>query len=165
MNARWAFLFVLLAGPLASGAEEMLTLTGETYTNVVVLRYDRRGYFIRHDGGDVKIPYKVVLPELREYYKKLASYLTPEQKGVDEKEEPPGPNDLATRAGRVYRDVVVKKIDAYAVYFQHDGGSATPKTWFCASNLLSARRTASSSFWRFFSSASSRWYFAAALGS
>ena len=122
MNARWAFLAVLLAGPLASGAEEMLTLTGETYTNVVVLRYDNKGYFIRHDGGDVKIPYKAVLPELREYYKKLASYLTPEQKGLDEKEEPPGPGDLATRSGRIYRDVVVKKVDAYAVYFSHDGG-------------------------------------------
>ena len=122
MNARGAILFALLAGPLASGAEEMLTLTGETYTNVVVLRYDNKGYFIRHDGGDVKIPYKAVLPELREYYKKLASYLTPEQKGLDEQEDPPGPGDLATRSGRIYRDVVVKKVDAYAVYFSHDGG-------------------------------------------
>lgn len=122
MNARWAILFALLAGPPASGAEEMFTLTGETYTNVVVLRYDSKGYFIRHDGGDVKIPYKAVLPELREYYKKLASYLTPEQKGLDEQEEPPGPGDLATRSGRIYRDVVVKKVDAYAVYFSHDGG-------------------------------------------
>lgn len=122
MNARGAILFALLAGPLASGAEEMLTLTGETYTNVVVLRYDNKGYFIRHDGGDVKIPYKAVLPELREYYKKLASYLTPEQKGLAEKEDPPGPDDLATRTGRIYRDVVVKKVDAYAVYFSHDGG-------------------------------------------
>ena len=122
MNARGAILFALLAGPLASGAEEMLTLTGETYTNVVVLRYDNKGYFIRHDGGDVKIPYKAVLPELREYYKKLASYLSPEQKGLDEQEEPPGPDDLATRTGRIYRDVVVKKVDAYAVYFSHDGG-------------------------------------------
>ena len=122
MNARGAILFALLAGPLASGAEEMLTLTGETYTNVVVLRYDNKGYFIRHDGGDVKIPYKAVRPELREYYKKLASYLTPEQKGLAEKEDPPGPDDLATRTGRIYREVVVKKVDAYAVYFSHDGG-------------------------------------------
>lgn len=122
MNARWAVVVAFLAGPLASGAEEMFTLTGETYTNVVVLRYDNKGYFIRHDGGDVKIPYKAVRPELREYYKKLASYLTPEQKGLDEQEDPPGPDDLATRSGRIYRDVVVKKVDAYAVYFSHDGG-------------------------------------------
>jgi hypothetical protein len=87
------------------------------------LRYDGKGYFIRHDGGDVKISYKAVLPELREYYKKQASYLTPEQKGA-EAEEPPGPDDLATRSGRIYRNVVVKQIDDYAVYFQHDGGSA-----------------------------------------
>lgn len=123
MKARWIFLIGLLAAGSAA-AEDLFTATGEVYTNVVVLRYDRRGYFIRHDGGDVKVPYKAILPELREYYKKKASYLTPEQKGVDEKEEPPGPNDLATRAGRIYRDVVVKSVDAYAVHFQHDGGSA-----------------------------------------
>lgn len=124
MKTRCVFLIGVLAATLTSWAEEMTTLTGETYTNVVVLRYDNKGFFIRHDGGDTPIPYKAILPELREYYKKLASHLTPEQKGVDEKEDPPGPNDLAARSGRIYRDVVVKKVDAYAVYFQHDGGSA-----------------------------------------
>ena len=123
MKTRWAVLFILAIWPLAAWSEDMFTQTGETYTNVVILRYDSKGYFIRHDGGDVKIPYKAVLPELREYYKKRASYLTPEQKGVDEKEEPPGPNDLATRSGRIYRDVVVKQVDDYAVYFAHDGGA------------------------------------------
>lgn len=124
MKTCWTALFVFAVGVLASWAEDLFTTTGETYTNVVVLRYDNKGYFIRHDGGDVKIPYQAVLPELREYYKKLASYLTPEQKGVDETEEPLGPDDLATRSGRIYRDVVVKKVDPYAVYISHVGGGA-----------------------------------------
>lgn len=123
MNARWSWLVWLAVWPLTAVAEDMFLRTGETLTNVVVLRYDGKGYFIRHDGGDAKIPYKAVLPELREYYKKQASYLTPEQKGA-EAEDPPGPDDLATRSGRIYRNVVVKQVDDYAVYFQHDGGSA-----------------------------------------
>ncbi len=124
MSVRWTFLFVFALGALAAWAEDMFTTTGETYTNVIILRYDRKGYFIRHAGGDTKIPYRAVLPELRDYYKKKASYLTPGQKGVDETEEPPGPDDLATRTGRIYRDVVVREVDRYAVYISHVGGSA-----------------------------------------
>ena len=65
MKTRCVFLIGVLAATLTSWAEEMTTLTGETYTNVVVLRYDNKGFFIRHDGGDTPIPYKAILPELR----------------------------------------------------------------------------------------------------
>ena len=124
MNYRYAILFACAAWPLALPAEDMTTLAGKTYTNIVVQRCDRQGIFIQHDGGTNKVSYKEILPELREYYKKLALVPMLDAKTSGAPEGPAGTNDIATRAGPIYRNVVVKRVEEYAVVIAHDGGAA-----------------------------------------
>ena len=124
MRTRIAFLWAFTAWPLSAGAEDMTTLAGQTYTNIVVERYDQRGLFIRHDGGNAKVGYKEISPELRGYYRKMARDPMSASNPLGEKEEPAGTNDLATLSGPIYRNVVVKRVEEYAVQIVHDGGSA-----------------------------------------
>ena len=109
---------------VAAWGEDMTTQAGRTYTNIVVQRYDSRGIFIHHDGGDDKVLYKDILPELRGYYRKMAQDLMPAMNKPGEKEDPPGDNDLATLSGKIYRDVAVKKVDEFSISIEHDGGTA-----------------------------------------
>lgn len=118
-------LFALFAWGVAAQsawAEDLTTLSGQTYTNIVVQSYDRKGLFLDHAGGKSKVYFNEIHPELRGYYKKMALNLA-----VDRQlpEEPAGPNDLATMAGPVYRNVVVKWADAHLIRITHDTGSAT----------------------------------------
>ncbi|MGD9782901.1 MAG: hypothetical protein AB7V14_12260 [Kiritimatiellia bacterium] len=124
MNYRYAILFACAVWPLAVPAEDVTTLEGKTYTNVVVQRCDRQGIFIQHDGGTNKIPFKEILPELREYYKKQARIPMLEAKTSGGRDGPAGTNDIATRYGPVYRNVVVKRVEEHAVVIAHDGGAA-----------------------------------------
>lgn len=124
MGTRLAVLLVAWSLPFAVMGEDLTTMTGQTYSNIVVRRYDHKGIFIDCDGGGVKIFYREILPELRGYYKKMALDPTPETKKPGEKEDPAGSNDLATLSGPIYRNVVVKKVDEYAITIAHDGGSA-----------------------------------------
>lgn len=114
----------LLAALAATArGEDLTTLRNVTYTNVQVRRHDSEGLFIRHEGGEAKIPFRDVLPELREYYKRMASDLTPGKAPAGAPEAPAGAADLEVRGGRVFRNVVVRKVEPYAVGFDHDGGS------------------------------------------
>lgn len=124
MNYRYAIFFACAVWPLAVPAEDVTTLAGKTYSNVVVQRCDREGLFIRHDGGTNKVPYKEILPELREYYKKLSLVPLLEAKTSGGPEGPAGTNDIATRYGPIYRNVVVKRVEEHAVVIAHDGGAA-----------------------------------------
>ena len=122
MDLRKVLWMAIALGTLAARGEDLTTLQNATYTNVKVLRHDRQGLFIRHDGGEATIPFSAVLPELREYYKRMASDLTP-AKEASAPEPPAGPDDLEVRGGRIYRNVVVRKVESYAVQLDHDGGS------------------------------------------
>lgn len=122
MDLRKVLWMAVALGTLAARGEDLKTLQNVTYTNVKVLRHDRQGLLVRHDGGETKIPYSAVLPELREYYKRMASDLTPAKEAAAP-EPPAGPDDLEVRGGRIYRKIVVRKIETHAVQLDHDGGS------------------------------------------
>ena len=122
MHLRKVLWMAIALGALAARGEDLTTLQNVTYTNVKVQRHDRQGLFIRHDGGEAKVPFSDILPELREYYKRMASDLTPAKEAAAP-EPPAGPDDLEVRGGRIYRNVVVRKVECYAVQFDHDGGS------------------------------------------
>lgn len=122
MDLRKVLWMAIALGALAARGEDLTTLQNVTYTNVKVRRHDLQGILVRHEGGETNIPYGDILPELREYYKRMASDLTP-AKEASAPEPPAGANDLAVRGGRIYRNVVIRKVEAYAVLFDHDGGS------------------------------------------
>ena len=124
MVVRHVLWMAIALGALTARGEDLTTLRNVTYTNVVVQRHDRQGLFVRQAGGEVQIPFRDLLPELREYYKRMASDLTPEKNPAAAAEPPAGPDDLEVRGGRIYRNVVIRKIESYAVHFDHDGGSA-----------------------------------------
>ena len=50
----------------------MKLLSGQVYSNVTVLSYDRAGYAIRHTDGNELVPYGDVAAELRGHYKALS---------------------------------------------------------------------------------------------
>jgi hypothetical protein len=110
-------------GALAVRGEDLTTRQGVTYTNIAVQRHDQSGLHVRHAGGEAVIPHADVLPELREYYNRMAKNLTPSRSTAGAAEPPAGPGDLEVRGGRIYRNVVVRKVEPYAVRFDHDTGS------------------------------------------
>ena len=105
-----------------ASAEEMKLLSGQVYSNVLVLSYDRAGYSIRHDGGTDLVPYADVAAELRGHYKALSLAPIPASRLAREKEEPAGPDDLETLSGEIYRNVVVKKVEPDSILVAHDTG-------------------------------------------
>ena len=124
MGIRLLLWTAILGLPILVQGEDLTTLSGQTYSNIVVLRYNQRGIFVQNDGGTNKIPYKEILPELRGYYKKLALSLTPYPLRADVSDSPPGADDLVTRSGEVYRNVVVRSVEQYAIIISHDAGNA-----------------------------------------
>ena len=106
-------------------AEDMKVLSGQVYSNVLVLGYDRAGYSIRFDGGTNLVPYSDVAAELRGHYKALSLAPLPASRLAREKEEPAGPGDLETLAGDIYRNVVLKKVAEDSILIAHDTGMAT----------------------------------------
>lgn len=127
MELKFGLAVLCLGVGLAAGArgEDMTTVTGQTYSNIVVQRFDRQAIFIDHDGGSTQIPYTEILPELRGHYKARAVIPISAETMSREKEEPAGPNDLATLSGQIYRNVVVKQVDAETLRIAHDSGMAT----------------------------------------
>ena len=125
MRIGWVILCAGLGSSLAIQAEDMKTLAGQTYSNVVVRSYDREGYFIRHAGGTNLVPYPEISTELRGHYKALSLAPVPASRLSGEKEAPAGPNDLETLAGQIYRNVILKKVGEDAVLIAHDTGMAT----------------------------------------
>ena len=106
-------------------AEDMKILSGQVYSNVLVLSYDRAGYSIRYDGGTNVVPYADVGAELRGHYKALSLAPIPASRLAGEKEAPAGPDDLETLAGQIYRNVILKKVGEDAILIAHDTGMAT----------------------------------------
>ena len=120
---RW-ILGVGLGWAAATSAEDMKILSGQVYSNVLVLSYDRSGYSIRYDGGTNLVPYADVAAELRGHYKALSLAPLPASRLAREKEEPAGPNDLETLSGEIYRNVILKKVGEDAILIAHDTGMA-----------------------------------------
>ena len=112
-----------LAAPV--WAEDLKTLNGETYSNVVVRQFDNTGLYIRYDGGTTQVPFAEISAELRGHYKSLSLEPLPMSKLAGAKEAPAGPNDLVTLAGKIYRNVVVKKVEADSMRIAHDTGMET----------------------------------------
>lgn len=125
MRIGWVILCAGLGSSMAAQAEDMKTLTGQIYSNVVVRSYDREGYLIRHDGGTNLVPYSEISAELRGHYKALSLAPIPASRLAGEKEAPAGPDDLETLAGQIYRNVAVKKVGEDAILIAHDTGMAT----------------------------------------
>lgn len=109
----------------AAFAEDMKLLSGQVYSNVLVLGYDRAGYSVRYDGGTNLVSYAEVAAELRGHYKALSLAPLPASRLAREKEEPAGPADLETLSGEIYRNVIVKKTAEDSILIAHDTGMAT----------------------------------------
>ena len=120
---------VLCAGlgvAIPAGAEDMTTLSGQTYSNIVVQGFDEKGFFVRHDGGSNLVSYAEIMAELRGHYKAQSLFPIPVNRLSGEKAETPtGPNDLETLSGQVFRNVVLKKVNADSILIAHDTGMAT----------------------------------------
>ena len=126
MKVGWMVLGIGLGmAAWTASAEEMKVLSGQVYSNVTVLSYDRAGYAIRHAGGTDLVPYGDVAAELRGHYKALSLAPVPPSRLAREKEEPAGPDDLETLAGEIYRNVILKKIAPDSILIAHDTGMAT----------------------------------------
>ena len=63
MRIGWVILCAGMGSSMAAQAEDMKTLAGQIYSNVVVKSYDREGYSIRHDGGTNVVPYSEISAE------------------------------------------------------------------------------------------------------
>lgn len=125
MRIGWAILGVTLGLAVAGRAEDMKTLAGQIYSNVVVQRFDGQGYSIRHDGGTNVVPFAEISPELRGHYKALSLFPISASRLSGEKEAPAGPNDLETVSGQIYRNVTLKGIEADSILIAHDTGMDT----------------------------------------
>ncbi len=125
MKIGCAILCLGLGGLAAARGEDLTTLTGQTYSNVVVQQFDRQGLFIEHDGGLAQVPFKEILPELRGHYKARSRMPISVETKAREQEEPAGPNDLETLSGQIYRNVVVKQVEEESIRIAHDTGMAT----------------------------------------
>ena len=119
-----AILCACAGWPFVAGAEDLTTLTGQTYSDIVVQRYDWEGIFIKHGGGLSKIPYAEIPAEMRDHYKKMAPAPAAEEKSAPPPPVDVGPSDLLTRSGTVYRNVTLRQTVADSVRITHDGGVA-----------------------------------------
>ena len=119
-----ALLGLCLGWVLEIRAEDLTTLTGQTYADFVVQRYDWEGLFIKHAGGISKVYYHEIPTELREFYKNMAPAPNAAEKADPHVPADVGPNDLVTRSGTVYRNAAVRRTEADSVLINHDGGLA-----------------------------------------
>ncbi|MGD9612935.1 MAG: hypothetical protein AB7V22_08530 [Kiritimatiellia bacterium] len=124
MKIGWVMLGVGLGMAAGARAEDMKILSGQVYSNVLVLSYDRAGYAIRYDGGTNLVPYADVAAELRGHYKALSLAPIPASRLAREKEAPAGPDDLATLSGEIYRNVILKAVEPDYILIAHDTGMA-----------------------------------------
>ncbi len=104
--------------------EDLTTLTGRTYRNIEVQRYDGEGFFIKHEAGISKISYSEIPASDRDRYRQMAPEPKPDAKPPPAPTGPVGENDLVTLAGQHYRNVVVRRVERDAVHIAHDSGLA-----------------------------------------
>lgn len=124
MQIRRALICLCLGWPLAGWGEDLTTLTGLTYTNVAVQRYDWEGIFIKHSGGISKIHYNEIQADQRDHYRKMAPAPVVAEKPAPVPPADVGPNDLVVKSGQVYRNASVRRVEAESVLIHHDGGMA-----------------------------------------
>lgn len=124
MRIRYAFLCLCLGWPLAGWGEDLTTLTGLTYTNITVQRYDWEGIFIKHSGGISKIYYSEIQADQRDHYRKMAPEPAVAEKPAPVLPADVGSNDLVTKSGQVYRNAAVRRVEAEAVLIYYEGGMA-----------------------------------------
>ena len=124
MQMRRALICFCLGWPLAGWGEDLTTLTGLTYTNVAVQRYDWEGIFIKHSGGISKIHYNEIQADQRDHYRKMAPPPAVAEKPAPVPPADVGPNDLVVKSGQVYRNASVRRVEAESVLIHHDGGMA-----------------------------------------
>lgn len=124
MRIRFVLLCLCLGWTRGSRAEDLTTLTGQTYADISVQRCDWEGLYIKHAGGISKVYYREIPAELREYYKKMVPAPVAAEKAAPPVPADIGPNDLVTRSGTVYRNAAVRRTEADAVLIYHDGGLA-----------------------------------------
>jgi hypothetical protein len=109
----------------AARGEDITTLTGQTFSNVVVQQFDRQGIFIRHDGGHTQVLFTAIQPELRGFYKSRSLFPLPMETFSGVNEGPVGSNDLVTLSGQIYRNVVLKQVNNDNIRIAHDTGMDT----------------------------------------
>jgi hypothetical protein len=125
MKSFCAILGAGLAMTLAAVAEDMVTLSGQTYSNIVVQQFDDQSLYLTSGTDSVQVAFTDILPELRGRYRSLAWNPISISRVSKEPEAPAGPDDLATLyGGPIYRNVAVKRVEAYAIVIAHDGGIA-----------------------------------------
>ncbi len=125
MKYFYAILCVCIGIPFAATGEDMTTLSGQTYSNIVVQQYDDQSLYISCDTGLVTVLFTDIMPELCGRYRSLSWNPISISRLSAEPEAPAGTNDLATLyGGPIYRNVVVKGVEEYAVVIGHDGGTA-----------------------------------------
>jgi len=115
----------LMAMAGASWGDDMTTLTGQTYSNIVVQQYDREGYTVLHDGGRSRVLFKDINPELRGHYKALSMIPISLNRLSRAKEAPVGSDDIQTLSGQIYRNVVLKEIEEDRFHITHERGLDT----------------------------------------
>jgi hypothetical protein len=129
-DAMKRMVLVFCAGwAVGAWGEDLTTLTGHTYTNIEVQRYDWEGIFFKHDAGICKIFYSEIPASDRERYRRMAPEPKPEPKPPPAPTGPVGENDLVTLAGQHYRNVVVRRVERDAVHIAHDTGLARVPFW------------------------------------
>ena len=124
MRIRCAFLCLCVGWAMASRGEDLTTLTGLTYTNIAVQRYDWEGIFIKHSGGISKIYFNEIQADQREHYKQMVPAPVAEEKPAPAPPADLGPGDIVTRSGQVYRHAAIRQTQPDVVAIHHSGGVA-----------------------------------------
>ncbi len=119
--------FCLWAGlaTLAARGEDLVTLTGQTFSNIEVREVKWDSLLVKHDTGISKVFLSEIPADLREHYKQMAPPPAPRAApAAPASQEPAGSNDLATLSGMQYRNVAVRRVEKDGVLISHDGGLA-----------------------------------------
>jgi len=125
MKIFFAILGLSVGMAVAAWGDDMKTLTGQVYTNILVQQYNQDGFVVLHDGGQAEVPFKDIMPELRAHYKALSMIPISRASKDAEKDIPLGAKDLQTRSGKIYRNVTVRQIEGNQLLIAHDRGMET----------------------------------------
>ena len=109
---------------LAARGEDLVTLTGQTFSNIEVREVKWDSLLVKHDTGISKVFLAEIPADRREHYKQMEPPPAPPAAAIPVSQEPAGSNDLATLTGLLYRNVAVRRVEKDGVLISHDGGLA-----------------------------------------